>query len=398
MSTSRRNWLSGGGILGFWPFKGLFAAPAASAGIYQQLGIKPVINCRGTHTVIGASKLWPELHAGIAEAAQHFVVLDELQDAVGARLSKLIGSEDAMVTTGTAGAMAIGTCACLAGSDTAKIRRLPDLTGMKSEVIIQKIHRNGYDHAIRAAGVKIVEVESKEQLVNAANERTAMLYFLGGSSGDWEYETPVSLEECLAIGRKAGFPVMVDAANMLPPWDNIRKLGALGTDLICISGGKHMRGPQCSGILAGRRDLVRAARLNSNPHSDSLGRPMKVGREEIVGLWLAAEKYAKLDFAALDRECFRQAEYLTGELKKIKGLDVSYAPHDRTRRVHRIIVSWDEKSLKLTAGECEKKLMDGEPRIAVLRHGRKGLLFTMFMNEPGDERAVARRVREIFAA
>ena len=398
MSTSRRKWLGGAGLLGAWPFKGLFAAPSAGPNVYQQLGIKPVINCRGTHTVIGASKMWPELHEGIAEAARHFVVLDELQDAVGARLAKLIGSEDAMVTTGTAGAMAVGTCACLAGSDTAKIRRLPDLTGMKSEVIIQKIHRNGYDHAIRAAGVKIVEVETKEQLANAANGQTAMLYFLGGSSGDWEYETPVSLEECLEIGRKAGFPVMVDAANMMPPWDNIRKLGALGTDLIAISGGKHMRGPQCSGILAGRRDLVRAARLNSNPHSDSLGRPMKVGREEMVGIWLAAEKYAKLDFAALDRECFRQAEYLTRELKKIKGLDVSYAPHDRTRRVHRIIVNWDEQSLKLTVNECEKKLMDGDPRIAVLRQGRKGLLFTMFMNEPGDEKVVARRVKEIFAA
>jgi L-seryl-tRNA(Ser) seleniumtransferase len=390
--------LSGAGFLGAWPFKGLFAAPGARPGVYEQLGIRPVINCRGTHTVIGASKLWPELHEGIAEAARHFVVLDELQDAVGARLAKLIGSEDAMVTTGTAGAMAIGTCACLAGADTAKIRRLPDLTGMKSEVIIQKVHRNGYDHAIRAAGVRIVEVENSEQLRNAVNERTAMLYFLGGSSGDWEYETPVPLEECIAVGRKAGFPVMVDAANMLPPWDNLRKLAAAGTDLIAVSGGKHMRGPQCSGILAGRRDLVRAARLNSNPHSDSLGRPMKVGREEIVGIWLAAEKYSRLDFAALDRECFRQAEYLSGEFRKIKGLEVSYAPHDRTRRVHRIVVSWDEKALKMTADECEKKLMEGDPRIAVLRNGKKGLLFTMFMNEPGDEKVVARRVKEIFAA
>lgn len=393
MSTSRRGWL-GGSLLSFFAP----AAPAARSSVYADLGIRPVINCRGTHTVIGASKQWPELHEGMAEAARHFVVLDELQDAVGARLSKLIGCEDAFVTTGTAGAMAIGTCACLTGNDVSKVRRLPDLTGMKSEVIIQKVHRNGYDHAIRAAGVRIVEVENREQLANAANGRTAMMYYLGGSSGDWEYETPVSLEQCLAVGKKAGFPVMVDAANMLPPWENIRRLAAMGTDLIAVSGGKHMRGPQCSGILAGRRDLVRAARLNSNPHSDSLGRPMKVGREEIVGIWLAAEKYAKLDFAALDREAFAQAEYLSRELKKIKGMEVGYAPHDRTRRVHRVIASWDERALKLTVNECEKLLMDGDPRIAVLRQGPKGLLFTMFMNEPGDEKVVARRMRQIFGA
>jgi len=275
---------------------------------------------------------------------------------------------------------------------------LPDLTGMKAEAIIQKIHRNGYDHAVRNSGLKIVEVEGKEQLRNAVSERTAMMYYLGGESGDAEWKTdPVPLEDCLELGRKAGFPVLVDAANMLPPWENIRKLGALKVDLICLSGGKHMRGPQCSGILAGRKDLVRAARLNSSPHPDSLGRPLKVGREEMVGVWMAAEKYAKLDFAALDRQYASQANYLASELKKIPGIQVSYAPHDRTRRVYRVLAEWDEHALGLSREECEKQLLEGEPRIAVLTR-KRAIMFTIFMNDPGDEKIVARRMREIFAS
>ena len=398
MKSTRRNILQGAGLLGIWPFSKLSFARQGPANPYQQLGIRPVINCRGTHTVIGASKVWPELHDAMAEASRHYVLLDELQDKVGARLAALIGCEDAMVTTGCAGAITLGSCAALTGMDTSRVRQLPDLTGLKSEAIIQKIHRNGYEHAVRNAGLKLVEVEGNEQLRNAVNERTAMMYYLGAESFDSEWTSdPVSLEDCLDLGRKAGFPVLVDAANMLPSWDNIRKLGALKADLICLSGGKHMRGPQCSGILAGRRDLVRAARLNANPYSDSTGRPLKVGREEIVGIWLAAEKYARLDFGALDRQCAEQANYLAAELRKIPGLRVSHASHDRTRRVHRVLVEWDAQALKISTNECERQLMDGEPRIAVLRH-RGALVFTLLMNDAGDEKAVGKRMREIFAS
>jgi seryl-tRNA(Sec) selenium transferase len=396
VKSTRRNVLQYAPLLGVWPFSGLSLGAKTTSGALQQLGIRPVINCRGTHTVLGASKMWPELHEAMAEASRQYVVLDELQDKVGTRLADLIGCEDAMVTTGCAGAITLGACACVTGMDAANVRQLPDLTGMKTEAIIQRIHRNGYDHAIRNAGLKIVEVDGIEQMRNAAGERTALMYYLGAESGDSEWKTdPVPLEACLELGRKAGFPVLVDAANMLPPWDNIRKLGSLKTDLICISGGKHMRGPQCSGILAGRRDLVRAARFNSSPHSDSLGRPFKVGREEIVGVWLAAEKYSRLDFAALDRQCASQANHVAAELKKIPGIEVTFAPHDRTRRVHRVRAQWDEQVLHIGHDECEKLLLEGDPRIAVLRHGR-AIVFTMFMNEPGDERLVVKRMREIF--
>src|SRR5215212_2400041 len=162
MKATRRNVVQGG-LLALWPFSKFSPAAKVSTSVYQQLGIRPVINCRGTHTVIGASKIWPELHDAMAEASRHYVVLDELQDKAGARLAELMGCEDAMVTTGCAGAITLGSCAALTGMDSAKVRRLPNVEGMKSEAIIQKIHRNGYDHAVRNAGLKIVEVEGKEQ-------------------------------------------------------------------------------------------------------------------------------------------------------------------------------------------------------------------------------------------
>ena len=392
MPSTRRNLLQWASI---WPFSKLTAATRQPAGIYQTLGVRPVINCKGAYTMIGASKKWPELDAAMAEASRQFVYIEELQEKVGERLAKLVGSEAAMVTTGAAGAITLGTCACLTGADEEKVRRLPDLSGMKSEVLIQKTHRNPFDHAVRDPGVKLVEFESKDQLRSAITDRTAMLYFLGGG-GHGEEEDVVSFEDCLAICKQRGVPVMIDAANLIPPWENIRKLAALGTDLICTSGGKHMRGPQCSGILAGRKDLIRAALMNSSPNEDAFGRPMKVGREEIIGVWLAAEKYAKLDFAALDRQSLEQAEYLARELRKLPGLEVSFAPYEKHRRIHRVVVGWDETKMGLTAAEAERQLLEGEPRIAVLRNQPQGLKFAMFLSDPGDERVVARRLKELF--
>jgi seryl-tRNA(Sec) selenium transferase len=191
---------------------------------------------------------------------------------------------------------------------------------------------------------------------------------------------------------------MVDAANMLPPWSNIQRLASLGVDLICISGGKHMRGPQCSGILAGRRDLIQAAWLNSSPHADSHGRPMKVGREEMVMAWLTAEKYSRLDFEAIDRECVRQTEYIERALSAVAGLRLERTPVDRTRNIRRVMVQWDEVALGITATELETQLMAGTPRIAVSRLQPQGIELTVFMNDPGDEKIVVRRLKQLFKA
>lgn len=383
-----------------WPFSRVAAAAPATSkagGVYASLGIRPLINFQGTMTTIGASKMPPEVNAAMAEASKSYVFLEEVKDAVGKRLAQLCGAPAALPTSGAAGAIALGTYACLTGEDNAKVRQLPDLTGLKSEVVIFKRHRNGYDHAVRSAGVRIVEVQTLEELGRALNAKTAMMYYLGGSSHDWDWEPVPSVSECLAVTKKAGVPILVDAANMLPGWPNIPKLASTGVDLLALSGGKHIRGPQSSGILAGREDLIRAAWLNSSPHSDSQGRPMKVNREEMIGLLAAVERYAKLDFEAIDRESAAQAAYLIGEFQKI-GLKAEKLPFDRTRRVHRVWVHWDEGAKKLTAREVESRLRDGEPRIVVLRNAKGGLEFTVFMNDPGDERVAAGRMREIFGA
>jgi len=397
--TSRRKAIAALAASGPLSKLGISAAKKApTAGIYSQLGIRPLINFQGTMTTIGASKMSPEIHAAMAEASRDYVYLEEVKDAVGERIAKLAGTESALVASGAAGAICLGTCACLTGEDNAKVRQLPDLTGMKADVVIQKGHRNGYDHAVRNTGVKIVEVEGASALAAALGPKTAMIYFLGGTSHDWEKDPGVSIEETMRIAKKAGVPVLIDAANMLPPWGNITKLAALGIDLIAVSGGKHIRGPQSSGILAGRKDLIRAAWLNSSPHSDSLGRGMKVNREEMIGLWVALEKYAKTDFDAVDRESARQAAFLIDAFKKI-GLNAEKTPFDRTRRVHRVKVTWDETRIKLTVRQVEQQLRDGDPRIVVLRAaGGKGLEFTVFMNDPGDEKFAARRMKEIFGA
>ena len=395
-SRSRRRWLRGVGLGSLAPlFPQVGSTAERSQTVYKNLGIRPVINFRGTFTTIGASKQSPELFEAQAEAASEYVVLEELQEAIGERLARLTGTEGAMVSTGAAGAIAIGTYACIAGEDPEKIKRLPDLTGMKNEVIIQRVHRISYDHAVRGAGVKIVEVETVEQLERAVNPRTAMVYFLPGNTNDRSWgDDWVSLQDTLKITKPAGVPVLADCANVLPPWQNIPKLAKTGVDLLAISGGKHMGAPQCSGVLAGRKDLLRAAWLNSSPHSDSNGRPMKVGREEMVALWLACEKYASTDFEQLDADCERQARRLAGDLEKIPGVSTTKPPFERMRRVHRVVASWNETKLGLSAQDVEQRLMEGEPRIAVSR-ADGGVQFTVFMNEPEDGQIVVKRMREI---
>lgn len=368
--------------------------PRRAGGVYGELGVRPLINFQGTMTTIGASKMLPEVNAAMAEASREYVVLEELQERVGARLARLCGTEAAMVTSGAAAALALGTYGCLTGTDAAKVRALPDLTGMRKNAVVLKAHRNGYDHAVRSAGLRLLEAASLAELEAALANDAAVFYWLGGTSHDWEWEAPLGLTESLAAARRARVPMLVDAANMLPGWENIPRLAAAGVDLIAVSGGKHIRGPQSSGILAGRADLVKAAMANGSPQSDSQGRGMKVNREEMVGLWVAVERYAKLDFAALERACARQADYLIEGFRAM-GLKAERTPFDRTRRVHRVRIGWETGRSRLTVGAVVEALMAGNPRIAVAVHAG-AIEFTCFMNEAGDERVALRRMREIF--
>ena len=297
---NRRAFLSGSGMAsiaaaGFRPRYIHAAQMAAEHGeIYRQLGVRPLINAAGTYTVLTGSVMPERARRAMEAASRSFVHLQDLQKAVGERIAKLLGVESAMVTSGAACSIMLATAACITGSDTEKIRRVPDLTGMKSEVVVPRAHRNGFDHAARNVGVSLIEVDTLDELHRAIGPKTAMLYF----TNIFEHKGQIKRAEFIAAGRQAGSPVFNDAAAELPPATNLSSIVREGFDLVGFSGGKGLRGPQSSGLLVGRKDLIQAAVLNNNPHEEAIGRPCKVGKEEMMGLLAAVEEYVQRDHEA----------------------------------------------------------------------------------------------------
>ncbi|NJN83061.1 MAG: aminotransferase class V-fold PLP-dependent enzyme [Caldilineaceae bacterium] len=267
--------------------------------IYDELGIRPVINAQATLTRLGGSIMPPAVVAAMQDASKHFVDLDLLQRRIGERLAALTGNEAAYVSCGAAAGLALATAACVAGSDPAAINRLPDVTGLKNEVIIHRSHRNGYDHAVRQVGVKIVEIgfalnTAAWELEEAITPQTAAIFwFQGAMTGRGD----LPLETVIEIANRHNVPVVVDAAAQLPPVENLWNFTKMGAALAVFSGGKDLRGPQSSGLMLGRADLIEAVRLNGSPNH-SIGRPMKVGKEEMVGLLKAVELYIEMDHEA----------------------------------------------------------------------------------------------------
>jgi len=262
--------------------------------MFREFGVRTFINAAGTFTTLTASLMPPEVMDAMMTASKQYVSLIELQDKVGARIASMLGAESAMVTSGAAGALTCGTAACLTGTNEKAIQQLPDLTGLKSEVLIQKSHRYGYDHAVRSTGIRMVEIESADDLNRAVNPKSAMMLFFN----DAEPRGQIKAEEWVALGKKHNIPTFVDASADVPPVTNVTRFSRIGFDLVTFSGGKGIRGPQSAGILAGRKDLIQAARLNTSPYSDSLARGMKVNKEEMVGMLVALDLFMKKDHDA----------------------------------------------------------------------------------------------------
>jgi uncharacterized pyridoxal phosphate-dependent enzyme len=384
------------------------AAPAAEvpaavengANVYKALGVRPLINCRGTITVIGGSIELPEVREAKSLANQQFVQLDELMDAAGKRLAELTGAEWAIVTSGCAAAMSHATAACVAGGNPDLHVRIPDLTGFpRDEVIIPGHSRNVYDAAIRAVGVKVIEVETPEELRLAIGPRTAMIYVFANERNE---EGPMSLEPVAAIAKAHGVPVMVDAAAEILTIPNIHL--QRGATLVAYSGGKIIRGPQSAGLLLGRKDLVQAAWVHSAPHH-GYARSMKVGREEVVAMVTAVESWVKRDHDAEWKAWTSRSEYIASRLAKIPGVTatVRMQSEGRSNRTPAAVVRWNSKKLGLTGQELATILMTTEPRIATGGGGRPapgdagdtGLTFTASMMMPGEEKLVAERVYQV---
>ncbi|HLJ18526.1 MAG TPA: hypothetical protein VKV15_28810 [Bryobacteraceae bacterium] len=359
------------------------------AEVYRRLGVRPVINGVGVVTRLGGSIMPPEVVRAMDEASKHFVSLEELQIKSGEKLAELLGIPAALVTAGCASAITVGTAACVVEGDPSKLSRLPDTTGMKNEVIQLKAHPNEYEAQIRLVGAKIVYVETREELDKAINERTAMLFFLNTRDPDG----PIHRDEWIRVGKERKVPTFNDAASDVPPATHLSEYVRQGFDLVGISGGKALLAPQCSGLLLGRKDLVEAARLAISPQA-GIGRGMKVGKEEIVGLLAAVERYLKVDHAAEHQEMERRANYIIRALAGVQGVNARLYIPEIENHVPHVMIDWDEQTRGRTSEEVLHALIQGEPPIAVSRMGEGSLRVSVWMMRGDEYRIVARRLQE----
>jgi L-seryl-tRNA(Ser) seleniumtransferase len=361
---------------------------------YEELSVPTVINCEGTMTVLGGSILRPELEAVMAMAGRHFVSIPDLEVAAGRRIAEMLKLPDgytALVTSGAAAAIQSGLAGILTGDNEARIRQLPDLTGMKSEVIIQKSHRNPFDHQLRSTGIKLIEIETREQLRTAVNDRTAMMHFSNFANAQGQ----IKVDEWVKLAKQYNVPCMNDAAADTPPASHLWDYTNMGYDLVTFSGGKAMRGPQCAGLLVGRKDLVAYALLNNSPHEDTLGRSQKVGKEEIVGMVKALEIYLKEDHDALAKEWQDRLEGISKELTKIPGVSTSFFTPDIANHVPHMAITWDSK-ISATPQQISKLLRSSKPAIVIGGgEGRPGLAMCSFMLQPGEDKIVAEQLSRV---
>ncbi|MDX1618708.1 MAG: aminotransferase class V-fold PLP-dependent enzyme [Balneolaceae bacterium] len=357
---------------------------------YKELGLRTFINAKGTYTALTGSLMRKETKEAIIQSSHQYVNLNELQDAVGRRLAEMGRSESAMVTAGAASALTLGTAAVITGTDEEKIRRLPNLPGPRREVIIQKSHRFSYDHAVRNTGVKLVEVESRRELEQAINERTVMMMFLNYDN----YEGQIQDEEFVAFGKKFGIPTFNDCAADLPPVENLWKYNEMGFDLVTFSGGKGLRGPQSAGLLFGRSDLIEAAKLNAPPHGDTIGRGMKVNKEEIIGMMVALEEFLEIDHDRHMKELEDRVRHIQEYADRVPGVRTEVYVPKIANHTPTLKVEWDQSKLNITPQEVQQSLRDGHPSIEV-RATDESIQITMWMARPGQERVVARRLQEV---
>jgi len=407
--ATRRQVLQGGGALALGvlnPVRGDAAvarshAAAPAASVYTPLGVRPLINARGTVTVVGATRTLPEVKRAMEAAAREYVQIDELMEGVARRLAQLTGAEWGLVTSGASAALTAATAACIAGGDPDKMAQLPDLRGLKDEVIAPRYSRSAYDHAIKAVGARIIEVETRDQLVDAFGPRTAMVMVLAGRGSE---EGPLSLREISALAKPRGIPVLVDAAAdaLVVPIPYLEQ----GADLVAYSGGKCLRGPQCAGLLLGAQSLVEAARVNTAPHH-GLGRGLKVGREEIMGMLAAVEAWMTRDHAAEMRTWRSWLEAIASRLGAIPGVTTEVRePSGLSNRTPSLLVRWEMARIPLTGAAVEQLLWDGEPRIAVGGAGsflpfppntEPAITIVPYQLEAGEERIIADRVHDVLS-
>ncbi|MBI1355512.1 MAG: aminotransferase class V-fold PLP-dependent enzyme [Acidobacteria bacterium] len=403
-SLTRRGLFGRGGAAALLGAAGAAAVPEAAEAalevgptLYESIGVRPVINCKGTFTIMSGSLSLPEVKQAMMEASKHYVQIDDVMFAVGKRIAELAGSESAIVTCGCASALVHATSACIAGGDPEKMQRLPDLTGLKNEVIAPSYSRNVYDHAVRMLGVKMVNVNSLEEMRTAIGPRTAMVMVLASPPD----AGPFGLEPIAKLAHEFGVPVIVDAAaEDFNPKVHLDR----GADLVAYSGGKALRGPQSAGVLLGRKDLIRAAWMNSSPHH-AFGRPMKIGKEDIMGMLAAVEMWFKRDHAAEQRRWREWLDEIATSVKRVNGVTTEVQePRGLSNNTPRLDISWNGDKLGVYGQQIEKMVYEGDPRIVLggargnqRQGGESSVSITPWMMEPTDAKVVAEVLYKILS-
>lgn len=385
-----------GGVLGsVFPFGSASAAPlkvVAKRDLFKELGVRTFINARGTITFMTGSLMHDYVLETIQDTSKQFCMLDDLQDKVGAKIAELTHAEAATVTSGAFSALTLGMAGILTGMDPKKAALLPHLegSGMKTEVIIQNTHRIGYNQALTNCGVKLVYVETSEDVDRAVNENTASMHFLGSAlnSGKIDYEG------WLALARKHNLPATIDIAANIPPVSNVWKFNDLGFDFVALSGGKAIRGPQSAGILMGKKDIIAAARLSASPRSTTIGRGMKVNKEEIFGMYVALEQYLKQDHDKEWKDWEERTARIAKAAESVNGVKTNtYVPPiaDHTPTVN---ISWDTNKVKFSGDDLLTALRNGTPSIEAYGGGKNSITVSPWMMLPGQDKIVANRIKE----
>lgn len=359
--------------------------------LFKELGVTPIINASVTMTFLSGSLMMPETLEAINSTSHDFANMYELQDKAGGKIAEMLGAEGAMVTSGAACALTLGTAACITGMDLDKIKQIPNLPGPQKEVIMQKSHRYLFDQAVRTCGVRIVEVEGPDEMEQAINENTVMALFFNAA----EKPSTITHEQFVAIGKKHNVPTFIDAAADVPPRENLFRFQKMGFDLVTFSGGKMLRGPQSAGLLFGRKDLIEAAKRNHSPYESPIGRPMKVNKEEIFGMYAAVKSYLERDHEKEWQEWLDRADRITKQLQTIPTVkSETKVDPGPANAFPGLVVTWDRTKVKTTPGDVIKALKEGSPSI-VTTGNDDALNVGVVLLRPDQVTVVARRVREV---
>jgi L-seryl-tRNA(Ser) seleniumtransferase len=377
----------------------------ASEDYYDKLGVTKIINAAGTYTVLTASTMPPQVQAAVARAAKYYVRLPELQAAAGKYLAQRLQCEGALVCAGAASGLTLGTAACMTLANRDAIHNIPtDMAGLKNEVIVQKAHRYDYDHALRNCGIKFIEAETVSQYEEAFNHRTVMAHFFNAAEGG-----QISREDWIRIAHNHGVPCFNDAAADVPPISNLWNYTKMGFDLVTFSGGKGMRGPQNAGLLLGRKDLIEAAAANNSPTSDTVGRGMKVAKEQIVGMVAAVDWFLSQTDESMQTEFRKRADLIAATLKSLPTMQSEIVVPPVANQVPHLLLRYDQEKIKISPREVAEKLRHATPSIelnpatgrseasAGLPSNANTIVVGVWMLDPGEDVIVAQRLKEVLS-